>query len=81
MAGLVPRLSGSRHSSSWRESGGRKPCRVFSVHEVGAHEWNEFEEAAGFFGDLLQCAQKKKGDQGDGDLDAARRFPTGRRTE
>jgi hypothetical protein len=40
------------------------------VHEVGAHESNEFEEAVGFFGDLLQGAQKKKGDQGDGDLDA-----------
>jgi hypothetical protein len=40
------------------------------VHEVGAHESNEFEEAAGFFCDLLQGAQKKKGNQSDGDLDA-----------
>src|SRR3984957_8001466 len=43
---------------------------VFSVHEIGAHESNEFEEAVGFSGDLLQGAQKKKGDQSDGDLDA-----------
>ena len=43
---------------------------IFSVHEIGAHELNEFEEALRVFGNLLQGAQEKKGDQGDGDLDA-----------
>ena len=47
---------------------------VFSVHEIGAHESNEFEEAAGFFGDLVQGAQQEKGDQSDGDLNARRVF-------
>jgi hypothetical protein len=47
------------------------------VHEASAHERNEFEEAAGFFGDLLQGAQKKKGDQGDGEAPSPVR-PTGR---
>ena len=74
MAGLVPRLSGS----SWAraelelvrvERRGRRrfsePGRVFSVHEIGAHESNEFEQAVWFFDDLLQGAQKKVGDQRD----------------
>jgi hypothetical protein len=34
-------------------------CQVFSVHEVRAHETNEFEEAMRFFRELLQSAQKK----------------------
>ena len=42
---------------------------VFSVREIGARKSNEFKEAAGFFGDLVQGAQQKKGDQRDGDLD------------
>ena len=45
-------------------------CRVFSMHEIGAHESNELEEARDVFDDLMQGAQEKKGDQRDRDLDA-----------
>ena len=40
------------------------------MHEVAAHESNEFEEAALFMGQLVQGVQQQVGDQGDGDLDA-----------
>jgi hypothetical protein len=40
------------------------------VHQIGAHESNEFEKAIVLFGDLLQGAQEKVGNQGHGDLDA-----------
>jgi hypothetical protein len=33
---------------------------VFPVHQVGAHESNEFEEAVFGFGDLLQQMQEQK---------------------
>jgi hypothetical protein len=36
--------------------------RRLSVHEIGARESNEFEEAAGFFGDLLQGAEQETGE-------------------
>ena len=42
------------------------------MHEIGAHESNEREEAVRFFGDLLQREQQKIGDQRHGDLDAHR---------
>ena len=48
------------------------------MHEIGAHESNQLQEAASVFADLLQGAQKKKGDQGDGDLDAHRVFRSSR---
>jgi hypothetical protein len=44
------------------------------MHEIGAHESNELEEAVRFFGDLLQREQQKIGDQRHGDLDAHGRF-------
>jgi hypothetical protein len=50
------------------------------VHEIGAHESSEFEEAVSIFGDLVQRTQKKKGDQRHGDLNAHRVFPLFRRT-
>jgi hypothetical protein len=39
------------------------------MHEIGAHESNKLQKAVSIFGDLLEGAQQKKGDQSDGDLD------------
>jgi hypothetical protein len=78
MGGTSPRLSGSRLVQAELERPGverrgrrriSESSRVPSVHEIGAHESNEFEEAALFMGQLVQGAQQV-GDQGDGDLDA-----------
>jgi hypothetical protein len=44
----------------WERRGISESSGVFSVHEIGAHESNELEEAAGFFADLLQGVQQKK---------------------
>ena len=71
MAGLDPRLSGSCVAPvelSWRESKGfgggtcfTQSRDVFSMHEIGAHESNEFEEAVLYFGDCraVGCSSRK----------------------
>src|ERR1700722_483189 len=83
VAGLVPRLSGSSWAQAelelrrveWRgRRGFSEPCGIFSVHQIGAHESNELEEARTVFRDLLQHAQPEMDDEGDGDLDAHRVF-------
>ena len=40
------------------------------MHEIGAHESNQLEEAVVCFRDLLQRAQQQEGDQRDGELGA-----------
>src|ERR1700722_6948118 len=79
MVGSSPRLSGSSWAQAelelMRVEWGRgrrfsEPCGIFSVHQIGAHESNELEEARTVFRDLLQHAQHEMDDEGDGDLDA-----------
>ena len=42
------------------------------MHQVGADESNQFQEAVLFFAHLLQEAQHQESDQSHGDLDADR---------
>src|SRR5438105_15647288 len=83
MPGLVPRLSGScitpvEHELSgveWRRRGDLTQARqVLSMHQVGTHETNEFEEAMFDFGYLLEHLQEQERDQCDRNLNAHRVF-------
>src|SRR6202795_132882 len=79
MAGLDPRLSGSCRapvqlqlaSVSWLGGIVVAQARdVSSVHQIGAHESSEFEEAVLCFGNVLQLAEQQECDERDGDLNA-----------
>src|SRR5271170_6529880 len=85
MAGTSPRLSGSCCAPSQLELtrvdrvwwvGLTQARDIFSMHEIGAHESNQFEEAVFFLGNLLQRAQQEKGDERDGDLNPYGGFRT-----
>ena len=69
MAGSSPRLSGSCRAPvqlqlarvAWLGGIVIAQARdVFSVHQIGAHESSEFEEAVLCFGDVLQLAKQQE---------------------
>ena len=49
-----------------------KTGEVLAVHEIGAHESNEFEKAVLYFRYLAQQVQQQEGDQRGSDLNAHR---------
>ena len=43
-----------------------QPCEVFSMHQIGADQSNQYEEAVFDLGHVLQEAQHQEGDQRQG---------------